>query len=42
MPKKTDIKAVGIVVVGVILAGFVMNKFRDVEMVGQSRNGYGS
>lgn len=40
MPKKGDLKAVAIVTVGVMLAGFVMFQFRDVGVIGQSRAGF--
>lgn len=42
MPKKQDLKAVGIVAVGVMLAGFVMFQFRDVQLVAQASAGYGN
>ena len=41
MPKKGDIKAVGTIVAGVMLAGWVMYQFRDVGPIGQARAGYG-
>ncbi|WGT50156.1 hypothetical protein [Thioclava nitratireducens] len=40
MIKKQDVKAVGVVMVGVLLAGFVMYQFRDVSAVAQASNGY--
>lgn len=40
MPKKADLKAVGIVTVGVMLAGFLMYQFRDVQLVAQASAGY--
>jgi hypothetical protein len=40
MPKKQDLKAVAIVTVGVMLAGFLMYQFRDVQLVGQASAGY--
>lgn len=42
MPKKADIKAVAAVVVGVIVAGYIMQQFRDVSVINDSRNGYGA
>lgn len=38
--KKTDIKAVATVTVGVILAGFVMNQLRGLQPVAQARAGF--
>lgn len=40
MPKKQDIKAVGLVVVGVMIAGFAMHQFRDIDLIAQSRHGF--
>lgn len=40
MPKKQDLRAVAIVTVGVMLAGFLMFQFRDVQLVGQASAGY--
>jgi hypothetical protein len=40
MPKKQDFKAVGIVAVGVMLAGYLMFQFRDVSVVAQASSGY--
>jgi len=42
MLKKTDVKAVAVVVVGVMLAGFIMFQFRDVQLIGTARDGYGT
>lgn len=41
MPKKQDVKAVAVVTVGVMLAGFLMYQFRDVGLVAQASSGYG-
>lgn len=41
MPKKSDIKAVAIVVAGVLAAGYIMYQFRDVGMIDEARSGYG-
>ncbi|SFN65136.1 hypothetical protein SAMN05216224_108140 [Thioclava dalianensis] len=40
MVKKGDVKAVAVVMVGVMLAGFAMYQFRDIGLVSQARNGY--
>lgn len=42
MPKvnKTDIRAVGAVVVGVLLAGAVMSSFGNVALIARARSGY--
>lgn len=40
MVKKGDVKAVAVVMVGVMLAGFAMYQFRDIGLIGQARNGY--
>lgn len=40
MPKKGDLKAVAAVVVGVMLAGWIMYQFRDVGLVAEARNGF--
>ncbi len=40
MLKKQDVKSVGLVAVGVMLAGFVMYQLRDVSVVAQARAGY--
>jgi hypothetical protein len=42
MPKKQDVKAVGVVVVGVLIAGFLMKQFSDVGVVDTARSGYGA
>jgi len=42
MVKKGDVKLVATVAVGVFVAGLAMYQFRDVGLVGQARNGYGS
>ena len=39
--KKTDLKLVGIVTGGVLLAGFLMHQFQDVDLIDRVRNGYG-
>lgn len=41
MPNKAQLKTVGAVVAGVILAGYAMYQFRDVGFVAQARDGYG-
>lgn len=40
MVKKGDVKAVAIVMVGVMLAGFAMYQFRDVGLVSDARAGF--
>lgn len=40
MVKKGDVKAVAIVMVGVMLAGFAMYQFRDVGLVNDARAGF--
>lgn len=40
MPKKTDIKFVGLVALGVMIAGYAMYQFRDIELIEQARNGF--
>lgn len=42
MPKigKSDVKAVGAVVIGVMLAGFVMNQFGQYQIIDAMRRGY--
>lgn len=40
MLKKQDIKGVGIVVAGVLIAGFVMHKLTGTGVIDQSRAGY--
>ncbi|WP_255729313.1 MULTISPECIES: hypothetical protein [unclassified Epibacterium] len=40
MLKKQDVKSVGLVTVGVMLAGFVMYQLRDVSVIAQARAGY--
>lgn len=42
MPKKSDIKAVGAVVIGVVLAGLIMAKFNDVGIIGAAHSGFDS
>ena len=42
MPKKNDVKAVGYVVVGVLIAGFLMQQLRDVALIADARDGYGA
>ena len=42
MPKKQDVKAVAMVALGVMLAGWAMWQFRDVAMIAESRAGYGA
>ena len=37
---KSDVKAVGAVVVGVMLAGWVMSQFGNVSLIAQARSGY--
>lgn len=39
--KKSDIKAVGIVVIGVLAAGYAMSMLRDAPIIGDAANGYG-
>lgn len=38
--KKADVKAVGIVVAGVAIAGFLMHQLRGIGPVAQARAGY--
>lgn len=40
MLKKQDVKSVGLVAAGVMLAGFVMFHARDFGLVAQMRAGY--
>jgi len=40
MPKKTDIKFVGLVALGVFAAGYAMYMFRDVSVVDDARKGF--
>lgn len=40
MLKKQDVKSVGLVAVGVMLAGFAMFQLRDVGLIAQARAGY--
>ena len=40
MPKKSDLKAVAAVIVGVMAAGWIMYQFRDVGFIADARNGY--
>jgi hypothetical protein len=37
---KGDLKAVGIVVLGVLVAGYVFRNFSDIEIVNESRKGF--
>jgi hypothetical protein len=41
MLKRTDVKSVAIVVVGVMLAGYAMYQFRDINTVNEARAGFG-
>lgn len=40
MLKKQDVKGVGLVMVGVMLAGIAMYQLRDVGLIAQARAGY--
>jgi hypothetical protein len=40
MPKKTDLRAVGVVTVGVMLAGFIMYQLREFQTVRQASAGF--
>lgn len=40
MPKKADVKAVAVVTVGVMVAGFLMYQFRDIGLIRAARSGY--
>ena len=40
MLKKTDVKLLGVVTAGVVLAGFLMNQFADVAVVANARDGF--
>jgi hypothetical protein len=42
MPKKSDLKAVGVVTVGVMLAGFLMFQLREIRTVQQASAGFGA
>lgn len=42
MVNKGDIKVLGLVVAGVLIAGFGMSYFRDIEVVRTAANGYGN
>lgn len=41
MVKKQDVKAVGVVVAGVMLAGLIMSQFADFGAVHKARSGFG-
>lgn len=41
MPKKTDVKFVALVAIGVMIAGYAMHQFRDVGAVDEARSGFG-
>lgn len=41
MPKKTDIKFVALVAIGVLVAGYAMHQFRDVGVVDDAQKGFG-
>jgi len=41
MAKKTDIKMVAIVAVGVMVAGFAMNMLSDIGAVRDAQRGFG-
>lgn len=41
MPKKTDIKFVALVALGVVVAGYAMYQFRDVALIDEARSGLG-
>lgn len=40
--KKSDVKSVAIVTVGVLIAGLVMSQFADLPGVSDARQGYGN
>ncbi len=40
MLKKGDVKAVSLVVVGVMIAGFAMYNLRSFDLIAQARAGY--
>ncbi|SNY52925.1 hypothetical protein SAMN06297129_2443 [Pseudooceanicola antarcticus] len=40
--KKTDVKGVAIVAVGVLIAGAIMAQFADVPGISNARQGYGN
>lgn len=40
MLKKQDVKSVGLVAVGVMLAGYAMFHMRNIDLVAQMRAGY--
>lgn len=40
MPKKTDLKLIGLIAIGVMAAGFTMNMFRDVKIVNDIKSGF--
>ena len=40
MLKKDDVKSVGLVTVGVLIAGFIMHKMTGIAVVDQSRAGF--
>ena len=42
MVKRADVKMVGLVALGVMVAGLAMWQFRDVALIGDARNGYGT
>lgn len=41
MPKKTDLKLVAMVAIGVMVAGYAMHMFRDVGVVDDAKRGFG-
>lgn len=40
--RKSDVKAMGMVIAGVMVAGMLMYQFRDVGLIAQARDGYGA
>ncbi|WP_264754191.1 hypothetical protein [Tritonibacter mobilis] len=41
MPKKTDVKFVALIAVGVMIAGYAMNALSDVSVIRDAQRGYG-
>lgn len=40
MPKKSDLKFVALVAVGVIVAGYAMNQLKDVQLIDDASRGF--
>ena len=42
MPKRSDLKSIAIVMIGVMAAGYAMSQLSNVAVVAQSRDGFGA